>query len=307
MSQREYAEETIFWTLKSAEQFSARRRTTYLYLSNTTDGSPTVYSWIDNTPQLWVELKAILERHTPAAIAINADREISFSSGLHAGELQVISKALGRRWSERFVVKPMLAVEYIGTQITARLPWYLKMQETAWAMIGEAFSEAAITPGRTTTEDVEWWLRDKIQAMNYTTWFHPDVTIMEEDFSWANKSPRPKARGKTISYGDYLHVDFGVTAMGMNTDTQHLGYVLYPGETADDVPRGLMNGLKKGNQLQDIVRQNMKPGMTGNDVLAASLKQMHGEGIEGKIYSHPIGDWGHSAGTLIGWYYQNPS
>jgi hypothetical protein len=41
-------------------------------------------------------------------------------------------------------------------------------------------------------------------------------------------------------------------------------------------------------------------GRTGNEVLNASLAQMHGEGIEGAIYCPPIGDWGHSAGTVIG-------
>ena len=44
----------------------------------------------------------------------------------------------------------------------------------------------------------------------------------------------------------------------------------------------------------------MKPGLTGNEVLAASLAQMHQEGITGRIYNHPIGDHGHGAGPLIG-------
>jgi hypothetical protein len=35
-------------------------------------------------------------------------------------------------------------------------------------------------------------------------------------------------------------------------------------------------------------------------VLAESLAQMHREGIEGRIYNHPIGDHGHGAGPLIG-------
>ena len=36
---------------------------------------------------------------------------------------------------------------------------------------------------------------------------------------------------------DVLHVDFGITAMRLNTDTQHMGYVLRQGET--DVPAGI--------------------------------------------------------------------
>ncbi len=97
-----------------------------------------------------------------------------------------------------------------------------------------------------------------------------------------------------------LHCDFGVTALGLNTDTQHLAYVLFPGETGADVPKGLTEGLKKVNRLQDIVRESMKVGRSGNEILETALNQMRKECIEGKVYSHPIGDWGHSAGTLIG-------
>jgi len=156
---------------------------------------------------------------------------------------------------------------------------------------------------------VEWWLREKLQQMNYTTWFHPDVSIIDEN-AW-KFSPAEATRGRatatttrdTIKHGDMLHVDFGLTALGLNTDTQHLAYVLRPGESEDDIPQGLKDGLRKGNRAQDIVISHMKVGQTGNAILQASLEQMHREGIEGKVYCHPIGDWGHSAGTLIGMFF----
>lgn len=59
---------------------------------------------------------------------------------------------LGEKWTSRFVDRPMVAVEFIGTMVEGRLEWYRKLQETAWAMIGEAFSERVIEPGVTTTE-----------------------------------------------------------------------------------------------------------------------------------------------------------
>jgi hypothetical protein len=105
---------------------------------------------------------------------------------------------------------------------------------------------------------------------------------------------------EVINYGDMLHVDFGVTALGMNTDTQHLAYVLFPGETKKDIPKGLLDGLRKVNRLQDIARESMVVGTTGNDILKRSREQMVLEEIEGSIYSHAIGDWGHSAGCVIG-------
>lgn len=77
--------------------------------------------------------------------------EIAFSSGLHAGELGAILNELGS-WKEKLVLEPMIGVEYIATQPKARLQWYRHLQEMAWALVSEAFSEKVITPGTTTTE-----------------------------------------------------------------------------------------------------------------------------------------------------------
>lgn len=152
MSQREYAEDTVFWSLKSAKQFSARRRTTMLFLANPANGAPSSYTWIDNTPTVWSELLEVLEAQNPASIAINAHSEIAFSGGLHAGELERIVENLGSKWKKRFVTHPMLAVEFVATKVEGQLEWYRKLQSTAWAMISEAFSEQVITPGTTTTD-----------------------------------------------------------------------------------------------------------------------------------------------------------
>lgn len=150
MSEKEYAEDTAFWSLKRATQFSARRRTVHLFLANVTDGTPLSYTWIDNTPEVWSDLLSVLEAQNPESIAINVDSQIAFSSGLHVGEFNNILSRLGT-WTEKLVSIPMLAVEFIATMPETRLEWYKKLQETSWAMISEAFSERVITPGKTTT------------------------------------------------------------------------------------------------------------------------------------------------------------
>ena len=152
MTQREYAEDTVFWSLKSATQFSARRRTLSLYLANATRDSQSSYTWIDNTPAVYSELLAVLEKQKPTSIAVNVDSEIAFSGGLHAGEAERLIRELGPRWQEFLVANPMLAVEFVGTMVDGRLSWYRKLQETAWAIISEGFSERVISPGKTTDE-----------------------------------------------------------------------------------------------------------------------------------------------------------
>jgi len=46
--------------------------------------------------------------------------------------------------------------------------------------------------------------------------------------------------------------------------------------------------------------REMVPGRTGNEVLASVVSAMGAESIEGRIYTHPIGDVMHAAGPNIG-------
>lgn len=150
ISQREYAEDTVFWALKPYTAFAARRRTTQLFLAEPTPpGSPASYSWIDNTDVVWRELRAVLEAQKPTRIAVDAHRELAFASGLHAGERDAIAAALGDEWTKRFVVEPMLPIEVVAHMVPGRFQWYRRMMETAWAIIEEAFSEKVIIPGVT--------------------------------------------------------------------------------------------------------------------------------------------------------------
>ena len=133
--------------------------------------------------------------------------------------------------------------------------------------------------------------------MGFGTWFHPSVMVQRAG-ARQGLDFLHKEGGIVIQRGDVLHTDFGITAMRLNTDTQHMGYVLRPGET--DAPAGLKQALRNGNRLQDIVLQRLRPGHTGNEILRDSLDTMRAAGIKGTIYSHPIGDHGHAAGPLIG-------
>lgn len=151
VSQKEYAEDTAFWSLKSAEEFSARRRTTTLFLANSST-SKNSYAWVDISQTLWDELRHVLETENPKTIAVNNHPQIAFASGLHAGELDAMKEGLGKEWADRFVSEPMVAVEYIATMPASRAEWYHRLQSTAWAVISEAFSERVIQPGVTTTK-----------------------------------------------------------------------------------------------------------------------------------------------------------
>jgi Xaa-Pro aminopeptidase len=52
--------------------------------------------------------------------------------------------------------------------------------------------------------------------------------------------------------------------------------------------------------MQDLTTDALRPGRTGNQVLAAARAAGSAAGIDADVYSHPVGVHGHGAGPAIG-------
>jgi hypothetical protein len=101
-----------------------------------------------------------------------------------------------------------------------------------------------ITPDVTTSDDVRWWIRQRVSYLGLDTWFHPSIDI--------RRSPE---------------------------DTEL---------------------LRKGNRLQEIHLEEMRVGRTGNEILASIIERGTAEALRPRIYTHPVGPYGHGSGTMIG-------
>jgi Xaa-Pro aminopeptidase len=114
--------------------------------------------------------------------------------------------------------------------------------------------------------------------------------------------PRESFAGKpgttVIEQGDLVHIDFGIVAAGYCTDQQQHAYVRLPGEPG--APAGLAAGLACANRLQDLLLAEFATGRTGNAILRATREAARAEGLDGLVYTHPIGIHGHAAGPTIG-------
>jgi hypothetical protein len=150
----------------------------------------------------------------------------------------------------------------------------------------------------TTTEDVQWFYRERIHELRLTTWFHPSVSVQraEEDEHTGSFASKPEA--EVIRRGDLIHVDFGITYLRLNTDTQQHAYVLRDGER--EAPAGLRRGLELGNRMQDLLTGCFVTGRSGNEILACALEAGTGAGLRPTVYTHPLGFHGHGAGPTIG-------
>lgn len=324
---REYNEDPVFSSLVSPTTFAARRRTIYVFfdrgpaqgveriaLGGSTQGG--VYEAVRSTKPIagpagvggrqaelwgdeqWQVLRKVIEDRKPRVIAVDKSRTFAFADGLSAGEFEGMSEALGAPWTSRFRPAEGLAVDFIATRLPEEEVFYGRLTRLVWDLIEEMFSSRTITPGTTRTSDLVWWWRQRVNDLGLGTWFQPSIEVQRRGTAAAQLGDDP-----VIQRGDVLHCDVGITALRLNTDTQHNAYVLLPGES--DAPAGLRQAIANANRLQDILFEEVRPGRSGNEVLAASLAKMKGEGIDGTIYTHPIGMHGHGAGPLIGlWDYQ---
>jgi hypothetical protein len=312
---REYNEDPVFFSLASPSVMAARRRTILVFNDlgpekgierlalggGSNGGLYRVYRDPDvENRELWgraqwVTLRRLIDDRKPANIALDISETHAFSDGLSAGEREQLEEALGP-WTAKVVRAENLPLEYLEMRIPEMLPTYRQMMGSVHGLIARAFSSEVITPGKTTTDDVVWWLRQRVNDMGLGEWFPPSVSVQRRGVG--ARSVIAERESVVIERGDHLHTDFGIYAMGLATDTQHVGYVLRPGET--DAPEGLKRALASSNRLQDLLLERMRPGRSGNDVLTDTLAAMKAAGIDGTVYTHPIGDHGHGAGPLIG-------
>jgi Xaa-Pro aminopeptidase len=311
---REYNEDPVIRTMLPAIWHAARRRTILVMYNpgNGRDietmavarydvGTDFEKSWDkEEQPDQWLRLKEIIEEKQPSKIGLNMSDYYGQADGITHSEYQAFYNSLSKKYRSRIVSAEKLAVGWIETRTQSEMDIYQQIVKIAHEIIAEGFSDRVIQPGVTSTEDVVWWYRERIKALKLDTWFHPSVSVQRADaekFEHLRTFDKRPAQN-VIQPGDLLHVDFGITYLRLNTDTQQHAYILRTGET--DAPEYLKKALENGNRLQDIFTSKFKVGKTGNEVLAESRAQAINEGIKPSIYTHPIGYYGHAAGTTLG-------
>ena len=306
---REYNEDPVVKTLLPPTWLNARRRT-ILVFSKTKNGVDAVaisrYNFGNNIrsiwnkekqPDQWLALSEYIQSQKPQQIGINVSEYYGIADGLVKTDYEGMMKALPKAYQNKVVSAEKLAVRWIETRTSVEMILFSQLVEITHNIISKAFSAKVITPGATTTEDVVWWLREKVLEMGLDTWFHPTVDVQR-----SGKSDLYAFDGKSkydvINPGDLLHCDFGISYLTLNTDCQELAYVLKPGEIR--APSYLEEALSKGNAVQDHLTKNYKKGKTGNAILKQAISDSKAEGLRPQIYTHPLGFFGHSAGTTIG-------
>jgi len=315
---REYNEDPVIRTFLPSIWQSARRRTILLIYNPGNDqpletlavarygvGNIFKKAWDKELHgEQWKRLADLIEERDPKRIGINYSETFALADGITKTEYDLFHQALPNYLHERVVSSEELAIGWLETRTSDEMYVYQQICRIAHEILAEGLSDKVIQPGVTSTNDVAWWYRDQIRQLGLTTWFHPSVSIQRPMKLVIDTKASIESRhdDNVIIPGDLLHVDFGITYLRLNTDTQQHAYVLKSGET--DVPEKIKEAMRNGNRLQDILTKNFVVDRTGNEILKQSLSQAEDEGITASIYTHPIGYHGHAAGPTIGFWDQ---
>jgi len=307
---REYNEDPVLLTMLPATWQSSRRRTILVFFDNGTEVERIAVArydigrffrseWNpDEVPNQWERLAQIITDRNPQKIAVNVSSDFGLADGISYTDYTEMKEHLSESQKSRLVSAEKLAIGWLETRTAEEISVYRLINRIAHEIIEEGLSEKVITPGVTTTADVQWWYRERIRELKLTAWFHPSFSIQRSEAAEHTGDFSGGAASDVIQPGDLLHMDFGITYLRLSTDTQRMAYVLKPGET--EAPQGLRDALKIGNRLQDILTDEFRTGRTGNEILSAALRKAQQEGIKATIYTHPIGFHGHGAGPTIG-------
>ena len=311
---REYLEDPVVATMLDAESMHARRRTILVFF-DPGGGKPVERLTVSRyglgglfagawdpakQPDQWRRLAELVAERNPRRIAVDISPGAALADGLTHSQYEELRAALPPALAARIVPAESLAIGWLETRTRSEMAVYPGIVRIAHAIIAEGLSNVVVRPGTTTAKDVVWWYRERIAGLKLATWFQPSVSIFRQG------EPAELSGDTVIRPGDMLWTDFGITYLGLNTDTQHLAYVLKAGET--QAPAGLRAGLAAANATQDAVTSSFRTGLDGNRILAAARARAIAAGLNPTIYSHPIGYHGHAAGSAIGfWDDQKPS
>jgi Xaa-Pro aminopeptidase len=316
---RENNEDPVLATLLPATWLSARRRVV-LVLHRSDDGvTPVAVSrypvgqflpgWSpedaddggDEQAQ-WAAVRRIVEQADPRRIGIDVSARCALADGLSVTEHGLLTEALGP-YAQRMVPAEDLVVGWLETRLPEEVAALDALNRLTDRVLAQALSPAVLTAGTTTGADLAWEVHQRLADLGTPPWFHPGVTVQRAGVplrahgDGGVELPAVPHQAALVP-GDLVTCDAGLTSLGLTTDLQRTAYLLRPGETAP--PAGLQRAWAAGRRVQALTAAALRPGRTGNEVLAAARAAATAEGLQAEVYSHPVGVHGHGAGPAIG-------
>ena len=242
----------------------------------------------------------------PKKIGVNMSDQIGPADGLSVTMLAHLKKTLGEPYASRFVTAEKLVADYRSHRVAAEIVAFGEAAGIAIQLTERALSNEVITPGKTTLEDVAWWLQDRLLDRALGSEFDmPSVYVTGPAGIVATSSTR------IIQPGDVMMIDWGVQLMNFGTDVKRVAYVLKPGETAP--PKSIQAAFDKAIAVRAVVKKAIKVGVRADETMKRMDAALQAAGFGVIEFNrpnkddktdvtygfHPVGNTGHDIGPSL--------
>jgi len=206
------------------------------------------------------DLKAFVKERDPKRIGLNMSDDIGAADGLSYTQHQALVKMLGESYASRFVSAEKLVSDFRSRRVATEIVAFGEGAQHARELAERALSNEVITPGRTTLEDVAWWMEDRLLERGLGTSFG-----MPSVYRSGPEGIIATSDGTIIRPGMLLHIDWGVCLMNLCGDMKRTAYVLKPDESKP--PAGIQQAWAQALKVREVIRRAIKPGGRANDML----------------------------------------
>jgi len=251
-------------------------------------------------------LSAFVKERNPKRIGVNMSDEIGPADGLSYTMHKHLVTTLGETYGSRLVSAEKLVAEFRSRRVASEIVAFGEAAGVAIQLTERALSNEVITVGKTTLEDVAWWMQDRLLERGLGSAFDmPSVYVTGPEGILATSSNR------LIQPGDVMMIDWGVQLMNFGTDVKRVAYVLKPGELTP--PKSIQNAFDKALAVRDVLKKAIKPGIRADETMKAMDAALRAAGygvIEFNrpntddktdvVYGfHPVGNTGHDIGPSL--------
>jgi len=259
---------------------------------------------------LETDLKAFVKERDPKRIGLNMSDDIGAADGLSYTQHQALVKMLGESYASRFVSAEKLVSDFRSRRVATEIVAFGEGAQHARELAERALSNEVITPGRTTLEDVAWWMEDRLLERGLGTSFG-----MPSVYRSGPEGIIATSDGTIIRPGMLLHIDWGVCLMNLCGDMKRTAYVLKGDESTP--PPGIQVAWDQALKVREVIRRTVRPGVRAVDMLETLNRTVQAAGFslmkefnkpsatpatEVIIGCHSTGNTGHGSGpSMAAW------
>jgi Xaa-Pro aminopeptidase len=257
-------------------------------------------------------LKEFVTERDPKRIGVNMSENYGRADGISHSEYEYLVRTLGKPYDSRIVSAEKLVSDFFCRRVASEIVVFGEAARISMELAERALSNEVIIPGKTSLEEVAWWLQNQLDARGLESTFgFPSVYITGPDGIVAGSN------GRLIQRGDIVAIDWGAVLMGYYPDMKRMAYVLKEGEMAASA--GIQNAFDRGLAAREIIRASIKPNRTGKEAIETMNRMLTEAGFDvmkefNKItnsdkteianVTHSVGDWGHGIGPSTAFFHE---